>query len=104
MLINTTQPGETKMSKTTTTTLATDILRQIAEDNGYEILGEAAATLARALQEINGIRTRYDDADDTAAKAARLNEALGYLAGSVLPNLRLDRIADAQAALTRLPK
>jgi hypothetical protein len=75
----------------------TDNTRQEALADGYDALAAYATTLASALQEINGTLAMYGSADTDAAKAARLNEALGYLAEATGPYLRMGQAAMADA-------
>ncbi len=72
-----------------------------AEQRGREAIAQARATLARALQELDGYGERYEASASPKDKAKALNWALNYLASGIMPNLRLDLIADAQAELAR---
>lgn len=73
-----------------------------AEKQAKETLLNARDALERALNELDHYIQRLDEHDTPLAKADVMNWALNYLAGSITPNLRLDLIANAQAALARV--
>lgn len=69
-----------------------------AEANGREALTTARAALERAIKEIDRYAARYDEMSG-ADKGRVLEWAINYLASSVIPNCRLDMLANAQAAI-----
>lgn len=55
--------------------------------------------LTQALRHLDDQAARYEASDDLEQQAARLNHTMKYLACDLMPHLRLDSVADAQAAL-----
>jgi hypothetical protein len=55
--------------------------------------------LTQALRHLDDQAARYDADDDLQEQAARLNNTMKYLACDLMPHLRLDSVAGAQAAL-----
>jgi hypothetical protein len=53
------------------------------------------------MQELDAYIAKFEEADAPARKAEVLNWTLHHLATYIAPNLRLDQIANAQAAFTR---
>ena len=77
-----------------------DWMTQIADQNAREALTHARGTLARAMQELDAYIAKFEEADAPARKAEVLNWTLHHLATYIAPNLRLDQIANAQAAFS----
>lgn len=78
-----------------------DYLIDAAQRNAREALAQARSTLERALRELDRYTARFDEAESLRDKADVMNWTLNTLASSILPNLRLDLIASAQAELAR---
>ena len=83
---------------------ADEWLAESTENNAREVLNHARSTLVRALQELDAYIKAFDAAETPAQKAEVLNWTLNHLATYIAPNLRLDMIASAQAAFSRLMK
>jgi phage shock protein A len=82
-------------------TTAREFQAQHAELLAREALAQARATLERALRELDGYTSRFEQAESMRDKADVMNWALNALACGITPNLRLDLIASAQAELVR---
>jgi chlorite dismutase len=78
-----------------------EYLIDAAQRNAREALAQARSTLERALRELDHYTSRFDGAESLRDKADVMNWTLNALASSILPNLRLDLIASAQAELVR---
>jgi excinuclease UvrABC nuclease subunit len=72
-----------------------------AERLAREAIAQARATLERALRELDGYTSRFEQAESLRDKADVMNCALNELACNITPNLRLDIFARAQAELVR---
>lgn len=70
-----------------------------AVESAENHLNTSRLTLMRALEEINKYQRTFSDEDDTSRKADVLNWAINYLITGILPNLRIDLLASAQANL-----
>jgi hypothetical protein len=55
--------------------------------------------LTQALQHLDDQEARFDAMNDLEDQAARLNHVMFHLISDLFPRLRLDSVADAQAAL-----
>lgn len=73
-----------------------------ATRDGQEALAKAIAALERAKTELERYASRYAEGDAPADKAQVLNGAIHHLATNILPNLRIDLLADAQARLAKV--
>lgn len=73
-----------------------------ATRDGEEALANAIAALERAKIELERYASRYAEGETPADKAQALNWAINHLAANILPNLRIDLIADAQARLAKV--
>jgi len=62
-------------------------------------LNVSRLVLMRALEEINKYQRSFTDETDPARKAEVLNWTINYLVTGILPNLRVDLLASAQANL-----
>ena len=71
-----------------------------AQERGRDALAQARASLERALHELDQYSTRFEQADSLREQADVMNWTLNHLA-NIMPNLRLDMIAGAQAELTK---
>lgn len=59
-------------------------------------------TLMRALEEVGRYQKSFVEESDLSRKADILNWTLNYLVTGILPNLRIDLLATAQANLKTL--
>lgn len=59
-------------------------------------------TLMRALEEVGSYQKTFVEESDLSRKADILNWTLNYLVTGILPNLRIDLLAHAQANLKAL--
>lgn len=59
-------------------------------------------TLMRALEEVGRYQKSFVEESDLSRKADILNWTLNYLVTGILPNLRIDLLATAQANLKSL--
>lgn len=78
-----------------------EYLVELAQTKGRDALGQARATLERALAELDRYIATYEGAEALECKADVLNWAIGHLTTYVPGNVRLDMIAGAQAELIR---
>lgn len=76
-----------------------DLQTRIAIDRGGESLDLVRKALLRGAAELARYDERYRETDDLAEMARIMNSAILYVTASVLPNLRIDLAADAQAGL-----
>jgi hypothetical protein len=74
---------------------------RLAQTRARGALRNARSTLAGALDKLDGYIERYEQADALTKKADVLNWTISHLATYIAGNVRLDLIADAQAALMR---
>lgn len=65
-------------------------------------LNTSRLSLMRALEEINKYQRTFNDEVDPSRKADVLNWTINYLITGILPNLRIDLLANAQANLKSL--
>jgi len=70
-----------------------------AQNDAVKRLNDAADVLKHAAQNVELYKARILATDDLRAQAESINWALQHLASNVLGNLRLDRMASAQARL-----
>ncbi len=56
-------------------------------------------TLMRALEEVGKYQRTFTEEADLSKKADVLNWTINYLVTGILPNLRIDLLANAQAGL-----
>lgn len=75
---------------------------KFAIDKGESSINNAIETLERALRELNKYREDYASNPEPSKKANVLNWTINELVSNIMPNLRIDLLADAQAELTRL--
>jgi hypothetical protein len=74
---------------------------QYNDKNALDALGTARSTLEAAIRELDRYAERLGDANSSFDKADIMNWALNHLACSIMPNLRLELIAKAQAEFLR---
>ena len=79
----------------------TKIMQQHKHQKGLEALTHARSILEKAIHEIDIYIGYLEKADSDSEKARFMNWALHYLASNILPNVRLDLIADAQAEFSQ---
>lgn len=72
---------------------------RIAIDRGGQSLDLMRKALLRAAAEIARYDERYRETDDLAEMARIMNAAILHVTANVLPNVRIDLAADAQAEL-----
>ena len=85
---------------TTNTQTVADMIDQLKQQNAREALVYAKSILERATREIDTYIDYLDKADSNSKRAQIMNWALHYLTCNILPNVRLDLIANAQAAFS----
>jgi len=89
---------------TTNAQSAADMINQLKQQNARESLVYARAILERAIHEIDTYIDYLDKADSNSKKAQIMNWTLHYLTCNILPNVRLDLIANAQAVFSKLDR
>ena len=82
------------------TTLA-ELEAQYNDQNALDALIAARKTLKSVMCELDRYISRLEEASSPEDKADIMNWALNHLACSIMPNLRLDLIAKAQAQYVR---
>ncbi len=70
-----------------------------AVENADNHLNVVRLTLMRALEEVGKYQRSFTDEADLSKKADVLNWTINYLVTGILPNLRIDLLANAQAGL-----
>jgi hypothetical protein len=70
-----------------------------AQNDAVKRLNDAIDVLTRATRDMELYKARILATEDLRAQAEAINWALQHLATNVLGNLRLDRMASAQARL-----
>jgi hypothetical protein len=88
---------ERQAMKRTTKTLEDDI--KLARARGAESLRMMRMAFAQALDAGEECAERYEANDDLVLQAECLSRAMTHVCSSLMPRLRLDTAADAQAAL-----
>jgi len=86
---------------TINTQSTTDMLNQLKQQNAKQALIYARSILERAIHELDTYIDYLDKADSNSKRAQIMNWALHYLVCNILPNVRLDLIANAQAELSQ---
>jgi len=76
-----------------------ELLYTEAVERGDKALAQLEITLTSALRQVRSYRAQYKHAVAATEKADQLNFALHYCASNVLPNMRFDRLAQAQASI-----
>ena len=82
-------------------TTLTEIEAQYNDQNALDALITARKTLKSAMCELDRYISRLEGGASPADKASVMNWALNHLACNIIPNLRLDLIANAQAQYAR---
>ena len=72
------------------------LMRQMAEQQAKDALLAACATLERSLCELDQYIVRLEAAETFREKSQLMNWALNALACNIMPNVRLDMIANAR--------
>lgn len=88
----------------TNTQSAADMIDQHKRQNARESLVYAKTILERAIHELDTYIDYLDRAESNSKRAQIMNWALHYLVCNILPNVRLDLIANAQAELSKLDR
>jgi hypothetical protein len=70
-----------------------------AVENADNHLNVVRVTLMRALEEVGKYQQSFNAEADLSRKADVLNWTINYLITGILPNLRIDLLASAQAGL-----
>jgi hypothetical protein len=83
---------------TSKNTNTTPLVVESAENH----LNVVRLTLMRALEEVGRYQKSFVEESDLSRKADILNWTLNYLVTGILPNLRIDLLATAQANLKSL--
>lgn len=86
---------------TINTQSAADMINQLKQQNAREALVSARGILERAIREVDTYIDYLDKADNNCKRAQIMNWALHYLVCNILPNVRLDVIANAQAEFSK---
>ena len=89
------------MNAQSNTELQALIANQYRED-GIGALLTARGALERAMEEIDRYLDNYAQAETAQEMAKNLNWAINHIATGILPNARLDLLAQAQANLASL--
>lgn len=72
---------------------------QLARSRGADSLRMMRMSVAQALHAVEDSIERFDGTDDLRMQAECINHAMLRICNDLLPRLRLDTAADAQAAL-----
>ncbi len=75
---------------------------KIAEDNAKKALLETRKALESILRDMDRRIANFENAETTKEKAQILNWTINDMACSVLPNLGISKLADAQAVLAKI--
>lgn len=70
-----------------------------ARSRGADQFRGMRLALTQALQHLDDHAARYEATNDLEEQAERLNRTMKHVACDLMPRLRLDSVADAQAAL-----
>lgn len=79
-----------------------EILARLTRKQARESLLGARATLACAIKELDVYLDKFESAEDDGGRARVMNWVINHLVCNIQGNLRIDRLADHQAELTRL--
>lgn len=82
--------------------MQTDLLARraaYAVESADNHLNVVRLTLMRALEEVGKYQHSFTEEADLSKKADVLNWTINYLVTGILPNLRIDLLANAQAGL-----
>ena len=72
---------------------------QLARSRGADCMRIMRMALAQALHAVEDCSDRYNATDDLSLQAEHLNRAMMHVCSDLMPRLRSDTVADAQAAL-----
>lgn len=81
---------------------AIDFETKIAEDNAKKSMLQTRKALENILNDLDRRIANFENAETLKEKAQILNWTINDLASSVLPNLGIANLADAQAKLTKI--
>lgn len=75
-----------------------------AQKRAAERLDEIVDQIERFKREVQRYADRYAEAEDNAERAKVINWTIHHITTNLMCNLRIDLLADSQAALSRLGK
>jgi len=78
------------------------LLTQRIQQQSREALACSRKILENAIGELDDYLQQFDQADDTRQRARVMKWAINLLVNNLQGNLRIDRLANQQAELTRL--
>ena len=78
------------------------LLAKQAREKANQRLQDAVNVLQRSMYEIERYQERMQDANSDKERAQVINWAVNYLVCNIMPNLRVDLLADSQAELRAL--
>ena len=78
------------------------LLAKQAREKANQRLQDAVNVLQRSMHEIERYQERMQDAKTDKERAQVINWAVNYLVCNIMPNLRVDLLADSQAELRAL--
>ena len=84
----------------TTLALESDYAQKLAAERLDEIVDQ----IERFKREVQRYADRYAEAEDNAERAKIVNWTIHHITTNLMCNLRIDLLADSQAALSRLGK
>lgn len=73
-----------------------------AREKANQRLQDALKILQRSMDEIERYQDRFQDCKSDSERAQVINWAVNYLVCNIMPNLRVDLLADSQAELRAL--
>lgn len=73
-----------------------------AREKANQRLKDAVNVLQRSMDEIERYQERMQDCKSDSERAQVINWAVNYLVCNIMPNLRVDLLADSQAELRAL--
>ncbi|MFM7009446.1 MAG: hypothetical protein ACKO0Z_08985 [Betaproteobacteria bacterium] len=78
--------------------------RELARERGLERIEQVIEQIDRFKREVQRYADRYADAENDAERAKVVNWTIHHITTNIVSNLRIDLLADSQAALARLGK
>lgn len=79
-----------------------DLMAKQAREKANQRLQDAVNVLQRSMYEIERYQERMQDVKTDKERAQVINWAVNYLVCNIMPNLRVDLLADSQAELGAL--
>lgn len=77
---------------------------EYAQKRAAKRLDEIVDQIERFKREVQRYADRYAEAEDNAERAKVVNWTIHHITTNLMCNLRIDLLADSQAALSRLSK